>query len=109
MSVQWQWDHFVIWLITIVAVAAYQGVRIWYLATGKSRDLGQEGVNIPFSWMTLIAEGALASLGIYLNQNFWKQNVDFSELTPNAMDHIHKVPLVLAMCTCCVVRGWWKQ
>jgi hypothetical protein len=47
-------------------------------------------VNVPYSWMALLAEASMATLSIYLHQNFWKQTVEFTVLPHNAMDMIYK-------------------
>ena len=74
MTINFHWDQVFLWILSIATVVAYLGVRIWYLSSGESGRL-QDGVSIPYSWMVLLAEGALSTLGIYLHQNFWKQNV----------------------------------
>ena len=90
MSVNVHWDQVFMWLLSIVSVATYIIVRIWYLSSGKAGRL-QSGVNVPYSWMVLSAEASLSSLGIYLHQNFWKQTVKFTDMPPAAMEQINKV------------------
>jgi hypothetical protein len=92
VKIKFRWDNVFVWLLTLCTVVAYVGVRVYYLGTGKSTKM-QSGVNIPYSWMALLAEGSLASLCIYLHQNFWKQTVDFTEIPSPAMDKIYKVLL----------------
>lgn len=102
MTINFHWDQVFLWILSIATVVAYLGVRIWYLSSGESGRL-QDGVSIPYSWMVLLAEGALSTLGIYLHQNFWKQNVKFEEMPPAAMEQINKVRTTLhttSHCTC---------
>lgn len=93
VSIDKHWDHFALWLLSLLGVLAYIGVRVWYLISGRTKKLGQDGVSIPYSWMVLLAEAALSTLGVYLHQNFWKQKVEFSELPDTALEHMHRVRL----------------
>lgn len=91
MTVRTHWDHIFVWLIQIVSLVTYVCVRGFYLLTGKSEDLGQQGVNLTYSWLVLIAEIGLGCSGVYLRQNFWKQTCSFKEVPPKELETITKV------------------
>lgn len=98
VSVRVHWDHVFMWVLTIVSVIMYVGTRLYYLVSGKSATLSGGDVNIPFSWMTIVADGSLAVLGVYLHQNFWKQTVDFKPLTGPALQKLTKARSALLTC-----------
>ena len=93
VEVNLHWDHISLWLLTIASVLMYLGTRLYYLISGKSGTLSGGTVNITFSWMTIVADAALAILGIYLHQNFWKQTVQFTPFTDLAIQKMNKVRL----------------
>ena len=91
VSVKTHWDHIFVWLIQIVSLLTYVGVRAVYLITGQTAALGQESVSIPYSWLVLVAEIGLGLSGVYLRQNFWKQTCEFKEVPPKELAKITKV------------------
>lgn len=98
MSVNVHWDHVSLWFLTIASVIMYVGTRLYYLISGKSATLSGGDVNIPFSWMTIVADAGLAVLGIYLHQNFWKQTVQFTPLNDLAIQKMNKVCSSCGLC-----------
>jgi hypothetical protein len=91
VTVKTHLDHITVWMLSIVSLVIYVSVRGYYLITGKSEALGQEGINIPYSWLVLIAEIGLGCSGVYLRQNFWKQTTTFFEVPRKELDQIGKV------------------
>ena len=91
VAVNVHWDHVSLWFLTIASVIMYVGTRLYYLISGKSATLSGGDVNIPFSWMTIVADAALAILGIYLHQNFWKQTLKFTPFSDLAIQKMNKV------------------
>lgn len=91
VAVKAHWDHVFVWLLQIISLVVYIGIRGYYLLSGKTAQLGQDGVNIPYSWLVLIAEIGLGCSGVYLRQNFWKQTTDFKEVPPKELEKITKV------------------
>lgn len=89
------WDQILVWLISIVSLAVYLGIRFWYLLTGRTARLGQESVSITYSWVVLAAETLMGVLGFYLHQNFWRQDVEFNNISSKTLD---KITHVSSMC-----------
>ena len=91
VAVNVHWDHVSLWALTVASVLMYVGTRLYYLISGKSATLSGGSVNIPFTWMSIVADAALAILGIYLHQNFWKQTVKFTPIPDVEIQEIHRV------------------
>ena len=85
------WDQVFVWIVSICSLLVYLGLRFWNLLSGKTSSLGQDNVSIPYSWMVLAAETLMGTLGFYLHQNFWKQDVHFSSISDRTLNKITQV------------------
>lgn len=91
VSVNVHWDHVFFWVLQVVSMCVYLGLRLWYLASGESARFTNGDISIPYSWMVLIADFGLSGMSLYLHQKFWKQTVQFRPLNDLDIQRVTKV------------------
>lgn len=90
MTVEVQWDNVILWILQVVSMLVYLGVRLWYLASGKSNRFTNGDISIPYSWMVLFADLGMSAMALYLHQKFWKQDVQYQKLTTLDIENMKK-------------------
>ena len=94
------WAHIVLTVLAAAAFAAYLGVRLWYLTSGRTAALGRQDTSVAYSWVVWAAELALGFLGFYGHQTYWKQTTRHTALSGAAVAALREV-LVRLICTMC--------
>jgi hypothetical protein len=74
--------------MSMLALAAHSGVRVWYLVTGRVRDIN---TSVVYSWIVLAAELAIGVLGFYCRMLTLRQRPHFYPLTASTLERIAKV------------------
>lgn len=91
VTVAVHWDQVFFWILQVLSMVLYLGTRLWYLVSGESVRLSNGDISVTYSWMVLVADIGLSFMGLYLQQKFWKQTVEFRPLTDLDILKITKV------------------
>jgi hypothetical protein len=77
-------------VVTFLFLVAYLGTRAWYLATGRSAAFGTN-INVPYSWVVLVAEFGISLLGFYTRMFSWRRKLEFHGLSLPALRRVKHV------------------
>lgn len=102
MAVNLHWDHVFLWILQVLSMIVYIGMRFWYLVSGESVRISDGDISVTYSWMVLVADFGLGVMGLYLTPKFWKQTV---KLRPFTDLYIRKITEVCCAVLCIVTCG----
>jgi hypothetical protein len=91
VNIKTRWDHILVTVIAFVIFAAYIGLRVYYLATGRAEEFHLQNISILYSWVVLGAEIVLGLLLFYSKQLFWKQELVYTVMDDEELGKLTEV------------------